>query len=164
MLNEMNDPERKDAEPQRRENDATPASLRPCVVASSSSPLTEDEISRHIVEAAIEVHRTLGGPGLLESVYVEALVWELEDRGLTVEREVWIQLEYKGRTLASRLRIDLIVNGKVIIECKAATAYNKIFEAQTLTYLRLTGLKLGMVINFGERMVRNGIHRVVNGL
>ncbi len=89
---------------------------------------SENEISREIVLCAIEVHRTLGGPGLLESV------------------------------------IDLLIDGKVIIECKATMNYNTVFEAQALTYLRLTGLKLGMVINFGERMVKDGIHRVVNNL
>lgn len=73
-------------------------------------------------------------------------------------------LRYKGNVLGSSLRLDLIVNGRVIVECKAVTQYNEIFEAQTLTYLRLTGLKLGIVINFGERLVKDGIHRVVNGL
>ena len=126
--------------------------------------MTENEISRQIVESAIEVHRTLGGPGLLESVYEEALAWELEQRGLAVERQVLLPIPYKGRVLASPLRIDMIVGGLVIVECKAVTEYNAVFEAQTLTYLRLTGLKLGMVVNFGERVVKNGIHRVVNGL
>lgn len=126
--------------------------------------MTENEISRLIVESAIEVHRTLGGPGLLESVYEEALVWELQQRGLTVQRQVSLPIPYKGITLASPLRIDVIVGDLVVVECKAVTQYNAIFEAQTLTYLRLTGLKLGMVINFGERVVKDGIHRVVNGL
>jgi GxxExxY protein len=126
--------------------------------------MTENEISRHLVEAAIEVHRTLGGPGLLESVYEEALVWELAQRGLSVQRQVSLPIPYKGQTLASPLRIDIIVGGLVIVECKATAQYNAIFEAQVLTYLRLTGMKLGLVINFGERMVKNGIHRVVNGL
>jgi GxxExxY protein len=126
--------------------------------------MTENEISKHIVEAAIEVHRTLGGPGLLESVYEEALVWELRQRGLNVERQVSLPIPYKGQMLATPLRIDLIVGGLVIVECKAVTQYNAIFEAQTLTYLRLTSLKLGLVINFGERVVKDGIHRVVNGL
>ncbi len=126
--------------------------------------MTENDISRHIVESAIEVHRTLGGPGLLESVYEEALVWELEQRGLLVRRQVILPIPYKGHTLASPLRIDLIVGELVIVECKASAQSNKIFEAQALTYLRLTGLKLGLVINFGERMVKEGIHRVVNGL
>ncbi len=124
---------------------------------------SENQISRHIVECAIEVHRTLGGPGLLESVYEEALVWELNKRGLSVNRQARIPIRYKGLTLGSSLRIDLIAGGKVIVECKAVTTYNSIFEAQILAYLRLTSLKLGMVINFGERIAKNGIHRVVNG-
>lgn len=126
--------------------------------------MTENELSRHIVESAIEAHRMLGGPGLLESVYEEALVWELKHRSLPVQRQVALPIPYKGQTLASPLRIDVIVGGLVIVECKAVAQYNTIFEAQVLTYLRLTGMKLGMVINFGERIVKNGIHRVVNGL
>lgn len=126
--------------------------------------MNENELSRHIVESAIEAHRTLGGPGLLESVYEEALVWELKHRSLPVQRQVALPIPYKGQTLASPLRIDVIVGGLVIVECKAVAQYNTIFEAQVLTYLRLTGMKLGMVINFGERIVKNGIHRVVNGL
>ena len=126
--------------------------------------MNENDISRHIVESAIEVHRTLGGPGLLESVYEEALVWELEQRNLSVQRQATLPIPYKGQLLASPLRIDIIVNRLVIVECKAVTQYNTIFEAQVLTYLRLTDMKLGLVINFGERVVKDGIHRVVNGL
>jgi GxxExxY protein len=124
----------------------------------------ENQISRMILDAAIQVHRTLGGPGLLESVYEEALVWELKERGLTVERQKPVPIRYKEHILATPLRLDLLVNGKVIVECKATTAYNTIFEVQTLTYLRLTGLKLGLVINFGERLVKDNYHRVVNNL
>jgi GxxExxY protein len=126
--------------------------------------MDENEISKIIVDATIEVHRTLGGPGLLESVYQETLAWELVHRGLKIEREKIVPIIYKGQTLASPLRLDLLVNDKVIIECKATTDYNPIFQTQVLTYLRLTGLKLGLVINFGEKLVKNGIHRVVNGL
>ena len=126
--------------------------------------MTEDEISRHIYECAIEVHRTLGGPGLLESVYEEALAWELEKRGLEVQRQLSLPIPYKGMTLATPLRIDLVVGNKVIVECKATASYSPIFESQTLTYLRLSGMKLGLVINFGERLVKDGIHRVVNRL
>ena len=126
--------------------------------------MNENEISKVVVDAAIEVHRTLGGPGLLESVYQEALAWELIDRGLKVEREKQVPLQYKNQFLATSLKIDLLVDETVIVECKATSEYNPIFESQTLTYLRLTGLKLGLVINFGERLVKNGIHRVVNGL
>jgi GxxExxY protein len=126
--------------------------------------MDENQISRVVVQSAIEVHRTLGGPGLLESVYEEALAWELQQRGLTVERQKPISLVYKGQTLSTPLRLDLLLNDLVIVECKATTQYNPIFEAQLLTYLRLTELKLGLVINFGERLVKDGIHRVVNNL
>jgi GxxExxY protein len=126
--------------------------------------MTEDEISFHIVSAAIEVHRTLGGPGLLETVYEEALVWELSQRGLNVERQKTLPIDYKGIVLATPLKIDVLVNNLVIVECKATVEYNPIFEAQALTYLRLTGLKLALVINFGTKYVKNGIKRVVNGL
>ena len=126
--------------------------------------MTENEISREIYESAIESHRTLGGSGLLESLYEEALAWELTGRGLSVKRQISLPIPYKGRTLAAPLKIDRIVNDKVIAECKATTKYNDIFEAQILTYLRLTGLKLGLVINFGEKLVKDGIHRVVNRL
>ena len=126
--------------------------------------MTENEISKVVVEAAIEVHRTLGGPGLLESVYEEALAYELELRGLTVERQREVPVVYKGKRLATQFRVDLIVVGRVVVECKAVSTYNRVFEAQVLTYLRQLDLKLGLVINFGERLVSNGIHRVVHGL
>ena len=126
--------------------------------------MNENEISLMIVRGAIEGHRTLGGPGLLESVYEEALTWELGQANLSVQRQVQLPIPYKGQVLATLLRIDLIVNELVIVECKATSHYNTIFEAQALTYLRLTGLKLGLVINFGERLVKDGVHRVVNGL
>jgi GxxExxY protein len=126
--------------------------------------MNENEISKVIVDAAIDVHRTLGGPGLLEAVYEEALAFELELRGLIVYRQKAVPLVYKGRRLASDLRLDLLVNDRVVVECKATVAYNSLFEAQALTYLRLCDLRLALVINFGERQVRQGIHRVVNGL
>ena len=126
--------------------------------------MTENEISRKILNAAIEVHRTLGGPGLIESVYEEALAWELVQAGVSVRRQVRVPIQYNTVTLASPLRIDLIVAELVIVECKSLSQYNSIFEAQVLTYLRLTGLKLGVVINFGDRFVKDGYHRVVNGL
>lgn len=126
--------------------------------------ILENEISGKVIGCAIEVHRTLGGPGLLEQIYEEALVWELSQAGLQVGRQVVVPIFYKGSKLSASLRVDLIVDGKVIVECKATERYNTIFEAQTLTYLKLTGLKLGLVINFGERIVARGVHRVVNGL
>jgi GxxExxY protein len=124
----------------------------------------ENEISKHIVDCAIEVHRTLGGPGLLESVYEEALCWELAQRGLQVERQIDVPIVYKGQILAAPLRLDIRVEKLVIVEVKATTGYNTIFEAQALTYLRLPDLRLALVINFGEKLVKDGIHRVVNKL
>lgn len=126
--------------------------------------MTENELSRLIYESAIKTHRTLGGPGLLESVYEEALAWELTQRGLRVQRQVTLPIPYKGQILATPLRIDLIVGDLVIVECKATSKMNDVFQAQTLTYLRLTGLKLGLLINFGEVRVKDGIRRVANGL
>lgn len=126
--------------------------------------MTENEISKHIVDCAIEVHRTLGGPGLLESVYEEALTWELQQRGLKVGRQLLLPIVYKGQTLGDPLKIAMLVEDSVIVENKSTTAYNKIFEVQALTYLRLRNLKLALVINFGEQYVKDGIHRVVNGL
>jgi GxxExxY protein len=126
--------------------------------------MNENEISKIIVDSAIEVHRELGGPGLVESVYEEAMVEELTRRGMKIERQLQVPIDYKGKRLASPLRLDLKVNGLVLIDNKAVTEWNPIFEAQMLTYLRLTKLKLGLVINFGEQYVKNGIRRVVNGL
>jgi len=124
----------------------------------------ENEISGIIVDAAIEVHRTLGGPGLLDDIYEEALAEELRLRGLLVERQLPVPIVYKGRTLNRPLRLDLKVERLVLVDTKAVLQWNPIFEAQMRTYLRLSSLKLGLVINFGEQFVKNGIYRVVNGL
>ena len=126
--------------------------------------LSENEFSRHIVECAIEARRTLGGPGLLESMYEQALIWELKERNLPVSCQVRFPIRYKRQTMEPHLRIEPVVGTKVILECKATTVFNSIFEAQILTYLRLTCLKLGLITNFGERLVRGGDHRVVGGL
>ena len=126
--------------------------------------MDENEISKIIVDSAIEVHRTLGGPGLLESVYEEALAHELKQAGCSIQRQAPTPIYYKDVTLSTPLRLDLLVNDLVIIECKAVNQYNAIFETQVLTYLRLRNLKLGLVINFGEKLVKTGIHRVVNDL
>jgi GxxExxY protein len=126
--------------------------------------MTENEISQFIVAAAIEVHRTLGGPGLLEKVYEEALAYELTRRGLRVERQRPAPLVYKSKVLSTELRVDLVVAEKVVVECKATVEDHSVFEAQALTYLRLLNLRLALVINFGKPLVKDGIHRVVNGL
>ena len=124
----------------------------------------ENQISGIIIDAAIEVHRTLGGPGLLEDIYEEALAEELRLRGLLVERQLPVPIVYKGRTLSRPLRLDLKVERLVLVDAKAVIQWNQVFEAQMRTYLRLTNLKLGLVINFGEQYVKNGIYRVANGL
>ncbi len=123
-----------------------------------------NEISRIIIDSAIEVHRTLGGPGLLEGVYRDAMVFELHRRGTGVEKEKLVPIKYEGEIIGTPLRLDLLVGGLVIVECKAVITHNPVFESQFLTYLRLTDLKLGLVINFGQRLVKHEIHRVVNGL
>jgi len=126
--------------------------------------MNENEISKIIVDSAIEVHRELGGPGLIEGVYEEFMVEELTLRAVQVERQLQVPIFYKGKRLGNPLRLDLKVNGLVLVDNKAVSQWNPVFEAQMLTYLRLTGLKLGLVINFGEQFVKNGIRRVVNGL
>lgn len=124
----------------------------------------ENIVSNRIIGAAIEVHTVLGGPGLLESVYEEALAYELADRGMDVIRQKSVPLMFKGKKLSTPLRLDLLVEKCVLVECKSTTKYNPIFETQLLTYLRLTDLRLGLVINFGETYVKDGLKRVVNRL
>jgi GxxExxY protein len=119
-------------------------------------------LSGQILDAAIEVHRVLGGPGLLEGIYEEALAFELELRGLVVERQVPVPVQYKSRIVKHPLVIDLLVAKKIIVEIKSVEQFNPVYTSQLLTYLRLTRRSLGLVINFGERHVKNGFHRVVN--
>ncbi len=126
--------------------------------------MDENQLSSRIIDAAVEVKRTLGGPGLLESVYEEALAVELVLRGLRVRRQSAIPLVYKGFELSSSLRLDLVVNDSVIVECKAVSKYHEIFASQALTYLRLTGKRLALVINFHHNPLRQGIYRIVNKL
>ena len=126
--------------------------------------MTENELSQAVIGAAIEVHKELGGPGLLEDIYEEALCCELEMRGIPHKRQVGIKVIYKGRELRKRLVLDLVVADKLIVECKAVDEYNKVYSAQVLTYLRQTKKKLGLAINFGETLLKDGIHRVVNKL
>ena len=126
--------------------------------------MNENDLSKIIVDSAIEVHRTFGGPGLLENVYRDGMIIEIRRRGVVVEKEKQIPIVYKGETISAPLKLDLLIGDLVIVECKAVSTPHPIFEAQLLTYLRLTNLKLGLLINFGQRYVKNGIVRVVNGL
>ena len=125
--------------------------------------MDEKALSGEVIGAAIEVHRTLG-PGLLESAYELALERELLLRGLTVERQKAVFLEYKGVVLGDAFRIDLLVNGGLLVEIKATEQTLPLHEAQLLTYLRLTGKPLGLLINFNVKVLKDGIRRVVNGL
>lgn len=124
----------------------------------------EDEISHQIIGAAIEVHRTLGGPELLESIYESALCHELMLRGLRVQRQKPVQVVYKGVEIREPLFIDILVEDKVLIEVKATEKNHPIYETQVLTYLRLTGIKLGLLINFGVPYVKDGVSRIINGI
>ena len=126
--------------------------------------MTENEISAQILDAAITVHREIGGPGVLESYYEAALAYELRSRGLNVETQKSVPIIYKGKEIGEPYRLDMLVEGKVIVECKATEKNNPIFVVQVLTYLRLTHLKLGLVVNFGQEKIMNGFSRVVNGL
>ena len=124
--------------------------------------MTENYISRQVVGAAIEVHRELGGPGLLEGIYEEALAFELQSAGLDVKRQTLLPILYKGVEIKKPLCLDLLVENKVVVEVKAVDKFNPIFAAQLLTYLRLGRYKLGLLLNFGDTYLKNGIHRVVN--
>ncbi|MBC7563034.1 MAG: GxxExxY protein [Gemmatimonadaceae bacterium] len=126
--------------------------------------MTENELSRHIVDAALEVHRVLGGPGLLEHIYDEALATELTQRGFKVQRQVPVPVHYKGVVLTMPLRLDLLVNDLVIVESKAVSKLIPAFIALTISYLYFSNKRLALLINFGQSPLRQGIRRVVNRL
>jgi GxxExxY protein len=123
--------------------------------------LTVDEIAREAVDAAVKVHREIG-PGLLESVYQVLFAQELERRGLFVERQKKITFTYDGMTFADGFRVDLLVNGLVVIELKATESLAPVHTKQLLTYLRLMKLPVGLLINFGGATLKEGLRRVVN--
>ena len=126
--------------------------------------MKENEISYEIRGAIYNVYKALG-PGLLESVYEEALVYELQKRGLRVDRQVEVPIQYDGHLLKTPLRIDLLVEEKVVIELKSVMELQDVFFKQTRTYLRLSGLKLGILVNFNTNdILDESIFRVVNGL
>jgi GxxExxY protein len=125
--------------------------------------VNENEISYAIIGAAIEVHRTLG-PGLLESVYENALSFELQNQGLYLRQQQELPVIYKGRELPGGFRIDLLVEDLVIVEVKAVEKLLPVHEAQLLTYLKLANKKLGLLLNFNSTAIRNSIRRVVNNL
>lgn len=125
--------------------------------------MTENEISEKIIGCAIEVHKLLG-PGLLESAYLECLFYELQRAGLFVEKQKSLPLIYKDIKLEAGYRLDLLVENKVVIELKSVDSLNEIHIAQVLTYLKLSGCKLGLLMNFNVLRVVDGIKRLVNKL
>ncbi|PKN30904.1 MAG: GxxExxY protein [Deltaproteobacteria bacterium HGW-Deltaproteobacteria-21] len=125
--------------------------------------MKENEIGTIVGESAIAVHRELG-PGLLESVYEVILAHELRERGLELRRQVPVPIEYKGMKFDEGFRADIIVEGGVILELKSVEKVMASHKKQVQTYLRLTGCKLGYLLNFGEALMKNGITRCVNRL
>jgi GxxExxY protein len=125
--------------------------------------MNENEIGTKVLEAAITVHRELG-PGLLESVYEVTLVRELSDLGLKVKRQVQIPIIYKNISFEEGFRADIIVENAVLLELKSVEGVTPAHKKQVQTYLKLTGFKLGYLLNFGEAVLKNGITRCVNGL
>jgi len=125
--------------------------------------MEENAIGSIVIDAAFEVHRNLG-PGLLESVYEAAMAHELQLRGLRVQRQTIIPITYKKMSFDEGFRADIVVEDKVILELKSVESAIAAHKKQIQTYLRLTGCKLGFLLNFGEALMRDGIHRAVNGL
>ena len=125
--------------------------------------MTENELSKIVFDLGLKVHRVLG-PGLLESAYEECLYYEIKKYGLLVEKQKALPLIYEDIKLEAGYRIDLLVEKKLIIEIKSVEALNDLHLAQTLTYLKLSGCKLGLLINFNTVLFKNGIRRIVNQL
>jgi len=125
--------------------------------------LIENEIADRVMDAAFQIHRELG-PGLLESVYEVVLARKLTDTGLVVERQVPVPIQFQGIVFDEGFRADLFVEQKVIIELKSVERLQPVHSKQLLTYLRLAGCRLGLLINFGENLMKDGFKRVVNGL
>lgn len=125
--------------------------------------MTENEISYKIIGVAIELHKNIGA-GLLESVYENALAYDLRESGLNVKQQISMPFIYKEIHQEIGFRIDLLVENKVLIELKSVETLAPVHFAQTLTYLRLSKIKLGLLINFNNIILKNGIHRIVNNL
>lgn len=125
--------------------------------------MTENEISYKVIGAAIELHKNLG-PGLLESVYENALAYDLREAGLEVKQQIPMPLIYKEVKMDNGYRLDLLIENKVIIEIKSVESFAPVHFSQTLTYLKLSNMKLGLLINFNTDKLKDGIHRIVNNL
>lgn len=124
--------------------------------------MTENEIGTIVVDCSIKLHRAMG-PGLLEVVYEAVLARQLEQAGLSVQRQVPIPIEFEGIVYEEGFRADIVINKLVILELKSIEKTHPVHKKQILTYLKLSGLKLGYLLNFGEELMKNGITRVING-
>ena len=124
--------------------------------------MTENEIGRRVVDICLRIHRRLG-PGLFESVYETVLVHELEQEGLRVERQVPISIVWDDIKIKEAFRADIIVEGKVILELKSIEKTLPVHKEQLLTYLKLSGMRLGFLLNFGEELMKSGIARLICG-
>jgi GxxExxY protein len=125
--------------------------------------LEEDRIAKEVVDAAVKLHKQFG-PGVYESVYEPLMVYELEKRGFDVRNQIAAPLVYDGIKFDMGFTMDVVVSERVILELKSIERLQPTHFKQLLTYLRLTGLRLGLLINFGEAVLKNGIHRIVNNL
>ncbi len=132
-------------------------------LSKTENAMTENEIAKEIVDVAYQIHTELG-PGLLESVYEIILCYELKQRGLDTERQKPVPIRYKSIVFEEGFRPDIIVEDKVLIEVKSVAKTHPVHKKQLLTYLRLMDKRLGLVVNFGEEFIRDGVNRVVNGL
>jgi len=126
----------------------------------SPTPFESDPLTGRIIGSAIEVHRIIG-PGLIESIYENALCHELSLRGMTYQQQLEMDVSYKGKIIKGQ-RIDLIVEGEIVIELKSVSRVHEFVFAQLLSYLKVTGLKRGLILNFGEKRLIDGIRRVSN--
>jgi GxxExxY protein len=124
--------------------------------------MTENEIARILVDVCVSIHKKLG-PGLLESAYEAILAFELGKRGISVERQVPLHLVWEGMLVAEAYRADLILDEKVLVELKSVERTAPVHRKQVLTYLRVSGLKLGMLVNFGCPLMKDGIERIIDG-
>ena len=125
--------------------------------------MDENQIAEQVVEAAFRVHRELG-PGLLENAYTHCLAFEIAELGLNCQMQVALPLKYRSVHLDAGYRLDLWVERKLIVEVKAVEALHPIHSAQLITYLKLTDNRLGLLINFNEKLLKNGIRRIANGM
>lgn len=124
--------------------------------------MNENEIAKEVFESGLKVHRKIG-PGLLENVYEECLVYELKKKGISVKRQLSLPLRYEELYISSSYRIDLLVEDKLIIELKSVEELSNLHIAQVLTYLKLSNCKLGLLINFNSVLFKDGVRRVING-